>query len=109
MPRRVEEHPEGRARLMLMPGRAEVQHRRLGDVEVVDVHVEMHLLRQLLARPGGRRVPLDLLEGDALPVSPDFSPVRGDVDLPAQQRAVERRESAWIRAVDDETREACDR
>src|SRR4030095_9400157 len=35
-------------------------------------------------------------------------PVRRDVDLPIQHRAVELRESAWIGTVDDDAREACD-
>ena len=73
--RRIEEHPEGCAWLMLVLGRAEVEHRRLGSVEVVDDHVEMHLLRHLLSRPSWRDIPLHLLEGDALTVvRADLSP-----------------------------------
>jgi hypothetical protein len=42
---RVEEHAEGRARLVLVLGRAELKHGRLACVEVLDHHVEVHLLR----------------------------------------------------------------
>src|ERR1051325_9068717 len=51
MARRVEEDPEGGAGLMLVLGRAELDHRGLRGVEVVDDHVQMSLLRHLLARP----------------------------------------------------------
>src|SRR5262249_30737946 len=109
VPRRVEEHPEGCAGLVRMLGRAEIEHRRLGGVEVVDDHIEMHLLGHLLTRPPRRGIVLHLLEGDALAVvRADLSPVGGDVDLPIQHRAVEPRESARIGTVDDEAWEACD-
>ena len=62
----VKEHAEGGARLVLVLGRAELKHRRLGGVEVRDHHVEMHLLWSPLSRPVGRRVPLHLLKGDAV-------------------------------------------
>jgi len=76
VPRRVEEHPEGRTGLVLVPGRAELEHRRLGGVEVVDDHVKMHLLGHLLGRPSRWGVGLHLLERDALTVlRADFSPV----------------------------------
>ena len=48
VPRRVEEHPEGRTGLVLMLGRAQIEHRRLGGGDVIDDHVEMRLLRHLL-------------------------------------------------------------
>jgi hypothetical protein len=41
VPRRVKEHPEGRAGLMLVPDRAKFEHRRLGGVKIVDDDVEM--------------------------------------------------------------------
>ena len=50
---RVEEDPERRAGLVLVLGRAELEHRRLGGVEVVDHDVEVHLLRHVLAGPPG--------------------------------------------------------
>src|SRR5215212_3441693 len=42
--RRVEEDPKRRAGLVVMLGRPMVEHRSLRDVEVVDDHVEVHLL-----------------------------------------------------------------
>ena len=76
VPLRVEEHPEGRTGLVLVPGSAELEHRRLGGVEVVDDHVKMHLLGHLLGRPSRWGVGLHLLERDALTVlRADFSPV----------------------------------
>src|SRR5580704_14045145 len=93
VPRRVEEHPEGGTGLVLVPGRAEAGHRRLGDVEVVDDDVEMHLLGYLLSRPPGRGIGLHLLEGDALAVlRADMRPAGGDFGLPVQHGAVEGRE-----------------
>src|SRR5215468_9597830 len=109
VPRRIEEHPEGRTGLVLVLGGTEIEYRRLSGIEVVDDHVQVHLLRHLLARPSWRGIALHLLEGDALTVvRPDVSPVGGNLDLPVQQRAVERRESARIGTVDDDAGEACD-
>ena len=109
MPGRIEEDPEGRAGLVLVLGGAEIEHSRLSGIEVVDDHIEMHLLRHLLIRPLWRGITLHLLEGDALTViRADVSPVRGNLDLPVQHRAVERRESAGIGTVDDDAGEACD-
>ena len=71
---RVEEHPEGRARLVLVLGRPQLEHRGLGVVEVVDHHVEVHLLRHVLARPHRRAVVGHRLEPQALAV------VGADVD-----------------------------
>ena len=62
----VEEDAERRARLVLVLGRTEREHLRLGRVEVVDHDVEVHLLRHLLGRPPRRGEALDLLEADAL-------------------------------------------
>jgi hypothetical protein len=44
MPGWVEENPEGRRWLVLVLGRAEFEHRGLAGIEVVDDHIEMHLL-----------------------------------------------------------------
>src|SRR6266498_2921675 len=69
----------------------------------------MHLLGHFLGRPSRRDVGLHLLEGDALTVvRADLSPVGGDVGLPIQHRAVERRESARIGTVEDDAGETCD-
>ena len=46
----------------LVPGRAEIEHRRLGGVEVVDDYVDMHLLGHLLSRSSRRSIGLYLLE-----------------------------------------------
>jgi hypothetical protein len=75
VPRRVKEHAERRARLVLVPGRAELKHRCLGAVKVVDDDIEVHLLRHLLPGPPRRGVGTYRLEGDALAV------VRADIDV----------------------------
>jgi len=109
VPRRVEEHPEGCTGLVLVLGSAEVEHCRLGAVEVVHDHVEMHLLGHLLSRPCGRVIGLYLLEGDALTVlRADVNVVGEGFNLPIQHGAVESRESGRIGTVDDDAREACD-
>src|SRR6476661_9812727 len=107
--RRVEEDPEGRAGLVLVPGRAERQYLDLRLVEVVHRDVEVHLLRHLLGRPAWRGVGLDLLEADALAVvGTDLRPAGGDVHLPVEHRAVEGREGSGVGAVEDDAGEACD-
>jgi hypothetical protein len=109
MPGRVEENPEGRPGLVLVLGRAELEHRGLAGVEVVDDHVEMHLLWYLLGRPVRRGVVLHLLERDALTFfSPDIGPAGGELCLPVKHRAVESGESVRFGAVDDEAWVACD-
>src|SRR4051794_4598420 len=106
---RVQEHPERRAGLMLVQRRAELEHRGLPGVEVVDDDVEVHLLRHLLPRPLGRGVALDLLEADALPVvGADLGPAGSELLLPVQHRAVEGRERVGVGTVEDDAREACD-
>src|SRR5262249_44138602 len=108
VPRRVEEHPEGCAGLVRMLGRAEIEHRRLGGVEGVDDHIEMHLLGHLLTRPPGRDEALHMRKGDPpAGVRAALSPVGGAVDLPIQHRTGEPRESPRIGTVDDEAWEAC--
>src|SRR5947209_5742291 len=109
MPRRVEEHAEGRTGLVLVLGRAEREHLRLGGVEVVDVHVDMHLLGYVLSRPLGRGIGLHLLEADAVAVvGADLGPAGFHLGLPVQHRAVEGSENARVRTVEDDAREACD-
>ena len=58
----VEEDPEGRAGLMRMLGRAQLEHGGLGNIEIVDDHVDVHLLGVLLAGPLRRPITLDGLE-----------------------------------------------
>jgi hypothetical protein len=48
-----------------MSGRTEVERRRLGRIEVIDDHVEVHLLGLLLSRPVRRRVTVHPVEGIA--------------------------------------------
>jgi mycofactocin system transcriptional regulator len=109
VPRRVQEHPERCARLMLVLSRTEIEHRRLGGVEIVDDDVEVHLLGHFLSRPSGRGVGLHLQEGNALTVlRADVSVVWGDLDLPVQHGAVEGRERGRVGTVDNDAREACD-
>jgi hypothetical protein len=52
VPRRVEEHPKGRAGLVVVLGRAEVEHGRFADVEVLavtdpDNHASQAVCRRL--------------------------------------------------------------
>ena len=106
---RVQEDPVGRPGLVRMFGRTEIDHCRLGDVEVVDDHVEVHLLGPLLGRPRRRRVTGHPMEGDALAVlCANRSPVGGDVDLPIQHRAVEPGERTRIGTVDNDEGQASD-
>ena len=107
---RVEEDAERRARLVLRLRGAEAQHVLLAAVEVVDDHVEVHLLRSLLSRPLRRSVVVDRLEGDAVaPVSgPDLHPSVLGGDVPLEQPGIELRERIRVRAVDDESREPGD-
>ena len=53
MTSRVEQHPERRPRLELVPVAPSAMSSDLRGVEVVDDHVEVHLLGHLLARPLG--------------------------------------------------------
>ena len=109
---RVEEDAERRARLVLVLGRTELQHRRLRGVEVVDDHVDVHLLRDLLSRPLRVRGEVaDLLELRAsrrsrLGRRPTGVAVLGD--LPVEQGAVEVGEGLRVGAVEDDDGKACD-
>lgn len=98
---RVEHDPVGSAGLMRMFGRTEADHGRLGDIEVVDEHIEVHLLGPFLGRPGRRRVTVHPVKGDALAVdSAHRSPIGGGLDLPIQHRTVEAGERTRIGTVD---------
>src|SRR5712691_9612383 len=109
MPRRVKKHPERSSWLVLVLGRAELEHGLFGNVKIIDDHVEVHLLRNLLPGPVGWRIVLDLLEGDALPVvGANVDPIGSGLDLPVEHGAVESRRRIGIGAVDHETWEACD-
>lgn len=68
--RGVAEHPEGRLwlviGLMIGLGGAELEDRGFAVIEVVDDDVDVHLLRNVLPGPPGRRVGIDRLEREAL-------------------------------------------
>jgi hypothetical protein len=94
---------------VLVLRRAEFEHLDLGGVEVLDHDVEVHLLGDLLPGPARRRVALHLLKADGLAVvRTDLGPVRGDLDLPVEERAVEPRERTRVRTVDDDAGKASD-
>ena len=75
---RVQEDPEGRTGLVRMSGRTEIDHCRSGGIEVVNDHIEVHLLGPLLGRPRRRRVTSHQMEGDAVAV---LSANRGPVGV----------------------------
>src|SRR3954447_9723483 len=105
----VEEHAEGRPRLVLVLRRAELEHGGLCRVEVVDRDVDVHLLRYLLPGPARGGVLVHLLEPDGVAVvGADLSPVRGNLDLPLEEGAVEPRERTGVGAVDDDAGKAGD-
>ena len=106
---RVEKDAERRARLVLGLGCSQLEHCVLGDVEIVDHDVDVHLLGHILAWPLRRAELLDPLEADALVAGfiAHLSPaiVRGR--LPIEQGAVELGEAAGVVAVENNRGEAC--
>jgi cytochrome c oxidase assembly protein subunit 15 len=81
---RVEEDPECGSWLVRVLDRAKLDHRRLGRVEIIDDHIDVHLLGNVLRRPGRRDVIRHLLEADAIAViGPDLRPALGDLGLAA--------------------------
>jgi hypothetical protein len=107
---RVEENPEGGARLGLRFSGSQSDGLCLAFVQVLHHEVHMHLLWHGLPGPLGPLVVLHLLEGDAVAavVGADFGPVAVDLCVPAQQGAVKRCECPGVGAVDDDTWEARD-
>lgn len=102
MPGRVEEDPEGLARLVLVLHGSEGKNGCFGIIEVIDHDVEVHLLRMLLGRPLGPLVVVDLLEAERLPVlGADLRPVLFDVNGPIEHRAAERGKDYRVGAVED--------
>ena len=67
---RVQEHAEGRAGLVLVLGRPELEDGGLSGVEIVHDHVEVHLLGWVLRRPDGCRVAVHPLERRCSPRTP---------------------------------------
>ena len=106
MPGRIEVDPE-RGFFRSGPGRSEREHRLLPDVEVIDLDVEMQLLRNYLCRPLRRVVVLDFLERDDRPgvVRTDKVDlavvVSGELSHP-QDLTVEIREKIRVGAVDND-------
>ncbi len=98
----VDVHPERLARLHLGLSSAQREHLLLADVEVVDVEIEVQLLRVLVARPLRWHVTRRLLEGDGrAAVARQLRPLVVDVaDRPARDRGVELGERGVVGAVD---------
>ena len=100
---RIEEDPKRRPWLVLMLRSSEFEHSSLGDIEVLDGDVQVHLLRCDRARPHRRGETFDLLEPDRIAIlGSDVSPVLLDLDGPVEQRPVERGQRRWIGTVDDD-------
>ena len=106
----VKEHPERRARLMLVPGRAKSEHGRFCGVQVVDRDIEMHLLRDVLSRPLRRSEADDLLKPQRVAVLGTDEPgvLVVLLERPVEQGAVERGHDLRVGAVEDDDRETCD-
>ena len=106
----VEEHPESRARLVLVLGRAKSEHGRFCGVQVVDRDIEMHLLRDVLARPLRRGEADDLLKPQRVAVLGTDEPgvLVVLLERPVEQGAVERGHDLRVGAVEDDDRETCD-
>ena len=106
---RVQEDAEGCPGLIRMSDPTEIDHDRLGGIEIVDEHVEVHLLGPLLGRPRRRCVVRHLMKRDVLAVPhANRSPVGGDLDLPVQQRAIEPGKRTRIGTVNDDEGQASD-
>lgn len=107
---RIEVHPKEGARLHRVLAGAQGQHCRLADIEVIELEVEMLLLRVLLAWPLRRLVVVDPLEPQRrTDVTSESNPVtvRGAlVDRPAGDRRVELRKGARLPAVDGSPRKS---
>ena len=106
----VEEDPEGRARLMAVLGRAQLEDGRLGNIEVVDIDIDVHLLGRFLPRPLRSRIPVDLLEGDGVAIVGADGPPVGValLHLPVKEGAVELRQRFGVGAVEDDNGVASD-
>ena len=107
---RVEEHPERGPRLVVMLGCAQPEDGRFRRVEIVDVDIDVHLLRHLLTRPTRCREPVHFLEADGVAVLGAHRPpvVAARLHLPIKQCAVELRQSLGVGAVEDDNGVASD-
>ncbi len=108
---RVEEDPERLSGLFGGLARTDLDHGRLGGLEVLDDHVEVHLLRMILTRPTGRMVVLDLLDADRGPgIGGDLGPcaVFVDGDLPVEELSVELPEFGGVGSIEHDNGLLCD-
>mgnify|MGYP002682911470 CR=1 FL=1 len=106
----VEEDAERRARLVVGRRRTDGQHGLLRSIEVLHHHVEVHLLRHVLAGPLRGAVAVHPLKADALVIgfAAHLTPALVRGGGPPQQQATELGEATRVAAVDDERGEACD-
>ncbi len=103
MPGRVEVDPEVILAVVGI-GRAQVENLLFGHIEIIDLHVEVQLLRHELAGPLRRRVRGDELEGDPGPTARrgKGDPVLVVEDpLHPEEFFIKRGEAAGVRAVED--------
>src|SRR5699024_11446943 len=108
---RVEEDPERLSGLFGGLARTDLDHGRLGGLEVLDDHVEVHLLRMILTRPTGRMVVLDLLDEDRGPgIRGDLGPCAVFVvgDLPVEELSVELPELGGVEGIEHDNGLLCD-
>jgi hypothetical protein len=111
MTRGVEKDAEARAWLDVRFAGAQGENLFLGSVKVVDVEVEVGLLRPLAARPHGRLVVGCELEGEGdIAVAAQLYPFAVGVldNLPARDGAVERGQDPGVTAVQRQVGESSD-
>jgi hypothetical protein len=95
---------------MTILGAAEFEYRGLRCIEVVNVQVDVHLLRNRLARPLWRHVGVNPLKSQGVAVlGADRTPISLVlVDLPAEQLAVEVGQCSWVGAIKNDHWEPSD-
>jgi hypothetical protein len=105
MPRRIGEGPESRipAAAVVQRRGTQREHLLLRRIDVLDVDVEMELLRILRIRPPGRPVAQHLLEGepDALRQGEPHPRRVAVIQLPAEKPLVEGAQRTRVRTVDN--------
>ncbi len=108
MPGWVEVDAEFLAGLELAFARAQCQDPGLAGIEVGNVKVDVGLLGVLGARPDGRLIVINLLEGDCRACrTAQMEPIGPFVqafDLPVQDRSIELGKSLRVRAVEGDQR-----
>ena len=105
----VQENAKRRAWLVFGPGRTEFEHCQFSGIEVVNHDVDVHLLRDVLARPLRRPELCDALEADALVTCcvSHLAPTFVRACLPIEQLSVERGEAGRVVAIKDKRRKSC--